>query len=148
MGRAEVERARAEAEARSIGPRSSSVVLGGQGPDIYFGVDWTEDVRRIVEAARHDETLDNWTRWGLIKQDDPILILDVGYDALGIELHLYFPLDMWRVELEMVRDMGGMMVLCRDGASAEEKLREGLGFRAEMSMLVGVLAAIERGVNA
>lgn len=128
MSRAEVEAYRAEVEAKSIGPVGSAVVLAGHGPEVFFKCRWDQGMQRVERAARGmgEIMLDSETQWGLIRQEGTILLLNIEWPEIGVEVSLYFPLSKWRVELGMVKDQRGVLTLVPEHAKGEEMLKRGV----------------------
>ena len=138
----QIERERAEFERLAVGPVGSALLVFPR-PHLFLKVHWNDDLRAVAEYAQDHVDFDVYTQWKVFSQDNISTGLDIGWPDLGKRVLLYFELDKWRYELQILLQTRGMLFLAAEDATAMEMLNTGLGVQCETDVLPPVLAAYD-----
>lgn len=117
-------------------------MVSPEGTIVFFKVDWDKAMQRVSAYGEDHEDMDSYTQWGAIKQEEITVTLELGWPELGERVMLYFPLGKWRVELGLVRDANGLMVLSPE-AKGLEAMMKGVAVQPDGAFLGSVLAAYD-----
>jgi hypothetical protein len=116
----ELERQRAEFEHVAIGPTGSaaSSELGRNFVDIYFKVRWDDRLEALYRYGAEQGAgyeMDSATRWTGFLQDGRVTCCcEVNWPTQHTMVVLYFDVDKWRVELELLQT-ADRFILCPSG---------------------------------
>lgn len=134
-----IERERAAAEARSIGPHGSGVLAVPHSKLVlvYFKVDWTDGLQRVLNAARLRDDLDSSTEWASFRQPDRLTAsFLVEWINPNVTVNLYFgDLKANHIVLRLLAESGKVILADREAMTPEQVLDRGIMLDCDSPML-------------